>query len=107
MTPYQRYLAGGILPLKPIEARVVKKNSIRYTPIDENLFRHGFTHPTLICVSGAVHMHYGRTSRRDMRESHRWLSSLIEGCSHRILLANHEGRLHEVCTMVQAVPATC
>jgi len=52
MTLYQCYLADSILPLEPIEARVVKKNSSRYTLIDENLFRHGFTHPTLICVSG-------------------------------------------------------
>ena len=52
MTPYQCYLADGILPLEPTEARVVKKNSSRYTLIDENLFRHRFTHPTLICVHG-------------------------------------------------------
>ena len=52
MTPYQRYLADGILLLEPTEARVVKKNSSRYTLIGGNLFRHGFTHPTLICVSG-------------------------------------------------------
>jgi len=41
-----------------------------------------------------------------MRESHRWSSSLVEGCSHKILLANYEGRLHKVCTAVQAVPTT-
>jgi len=52
MIPYQCYLADRILPLEPAEARVVKKNSSRYTLIDGNLFRHGFTHPTLICVSG-------------------------------------------------------
>ena len=52
MTPYQRYLANGILPLEPTEARVVKKNSSKYTLIDGDLFRHGHTHPTLICVSG-------------------------------------------------------
>jgi len=46
MTPYRRYLIDGILPLEPTEARVVKKNSSKY------LFRHGYTHPTLICVSG-------------------------------------------------------
>jgi len=52
MTPYQSYLADEILPLEPAEVRVVKKNSSRYTLIDGNLFRHGFTHPNLICVSG-------------------------------------------------------
>jgi len=31
MMPYRRYLADGILPLEPTEARVVKKNSSRYT----------------------------------------------------------------------------
>jgi len=52
MTPYQRYLADGILPLEPTKSRIVKKNSSRYTLIHGNLFRYGFTHPTLICVSG-------------------------------------------------------
>jgi len=51
-TPYQRYLAYGILPLEPTEARVAKKNSSKYTLIDRNLFKHGYTHPTLICVHG-------------------------------------------------------
>jgi len=58
MTPYRRYLAYGILPLEPIEARVVKKNSSKYTSIDRDLFKHGFTDPTLICVS--MHTHYSR-----------------------------------------------
>jgi len=52
MTPYRRYLADGILPLEPTKARVVKKNLSKYTLIDKDLFRHGFTHLTLICVSG-------------------------------------------------------
>ena len=52
MTPYKRYLIDGILPLEPIEARKIKKNSPKYTLIDEELFRHGFTHPTLVCISG-------------------------------------------------------
>jgi len=52
MTPYQRYLADEILPLKPTEARRIKKNSIKYTLIDGKLFRHGFTHPIVVCVSG-------------------------------------------------------
>jgi len=52
MTPYSRYLADGVLPLEPVEARVVKKNSSRYTLVDGNLFRHGYTQPILICISG-------------------------------------------------------
>ena len=52
MIPYKRYLTDEILPLEPTEARVVKKNSSRYTLVDGNLFRHGYTHSILICVSG-------------------------------------------------------
>ena len=52
MTPYQRYLADDVLPLEPAEARKIKKNSSKYTLIDGKLFRHGFTHPILVCVSG-------------------------------------------------------
>jgi len=52
MTPYERYLADGILPLQSVEARKIKKNYAKYTLIDGELFRHGFTHPILVCVSG-------------------------------------------------------
>jgi len=52
MTSYRHYLADRILPLEPTEAKIVKKNSIRYTLVDGNLFRHGYTHPILICISG-------------------------------------------------------
>jgi len=52
MTPYTRYLADGLLPLEPAEARVVKKNAGRYTLVDGNLFRHGYTHLIMSCVSG-------------------------------------------------------
>jgi len=52
MTPYKHYLADGILPLEPTEARKIKKNLSKYTLIDEKLFRHGFTHPILVCVNG-------------------------------------------------------
>jgi len=53
MTPYQRYLVDGVLPLEPTKARKIKKNSSKYyTLIDGKLFRHGFTHPILVCVSG-------------------------------------------------------
>jgi len=52
VTPYQRYLADEVLPLEPTEARKIKKNSNKYTLINGKLFRHGFTHPILVCVSG-------------------------------------------------------
>jgi len=52
MTPYKRYLAYGLLPPKPMEAKIVKRNATRYTLIDGNLFRHDYTHPIITCVSG-------------------------------------------------------
>ena len=52
MTPYRRYIADGILRAKPGEGKMIKKNSERYTLVDGVLFRHGFTHPILTCVSG-------------------------------------------------------
>jgi len=52
MAPYKRYRADGILLLEPTEARKIKKNLTKYTLIDGELFRHEFTHPILVCVSG-------------------------------------------------------
>jgi len=52
MTPYRRYIANGILRAKPEEGKKIKRNSMRYTLVDGALFRHGFTHPILTCVSG-------------------------------------------------------
>jgi len=52
MTPYRRYIADGILPAEPEEGKKIKRNSARYTLVDGALFRHGFTHPILTCVSG-------------------------------------------------------
>jgi len=51
MTPYKRYLADGMLLLEPTNARKIKKNSTKYILIDGELFRHGFTHPILVCVN--------------------------------------------------------
>ncbi|XP_068486644.1 uncharacterized protein [Phaseolus vulgaris] len=51
MTPYRRYLADGILSVEPEEGKKIKKNSARYTLMDGELFRHGFTHPILMFVS--------------------------------------------------------
>jgi len=52
MTPYRRYLAAGLLPAEPTEAKIIKKNADKYTSVDGNLFRHGYNHPILTCVSG-------------------------------------------------------
>ena len=52
ITPYQRYMADGVLPLNPTEARRIKKNSSKFTLIDGELYRFGFTHPLLVCVHG-------------------------------------------------------
>jgi len=46
------YLADGILPLEPEEGKKIKINSSKYSLLDGELFRHGFTHPILVCVSG-------------------------------------------------------
>ena len=52
MTPYKRYLADGTLAFEPRKAKKIKKNSAKYTLIDGEWFRHGFTHLILVCVSG-------------------------------------------------------
>ena len=52
ITPYQRYMTDGVLPMDPTEARKVKKNSNKFTLIDGELYRFGFTHPLLVCVHG-------------------------------------------------------
>ena len=52
MTPYRRYLADGALLAEPEKGKKVKRNTARYTLVDGVLFRHGFTHPILTCVSG-------------------------------------------------------
>jgi len=52
MTYYRRYLADGILPAEPGEDKKIKRNATRYTLVDGILFKHGFAHPILTCVSG-------------------------------------------------------
>ena len=52
ITPYQHYLADGLLLDEPTEVKAVKRNSGKYTMIDGNLFRHGYTPTALICISG-------------------------------------------------------
>jgi len=101
MMPYKSYLADGILPLEPKEARKIKKNSAKYTLIDRELFRHGFTHPILVCVSGDQ-------CARIMAELHEGICvSHIGGQSlaSKAIRAGYywpTGRLHEVRTVVSA-----
>ena len=45
ITPYQLYLEDGVLPLDVAEAKRIKKSSSKFTLIDGNLFRFGFSHP--------------------------------------------------------------
>jgi len=45
-------MADGVLPMDSTEARKIKKNSSRFTLIDGELYRFGFTHPLLVCVHG-------------------------------------------------------
>ena len=52
MTPYRPYLSNGMLPLEPAEAKKIKRNSTKYILVDGKLFRHEFSHPILVCVSG-------------------------------------------------------
>ena len=51
ITPYQCYLADGLLPIEPTETKMVKRNAWKYTFVDVKVFRHGYTHPILTCVS--------------------------------------------------------
>ena len=51
MTPYRHYIADEILPAEPEEGKKIKRNSARYTLVDGVLFRHGFTHSILTCMS--------------------------------------------------------
>ena len=49
ITPYQRYMADGVLPMDSTKAKKIKKNSSRFTLIDGELYRFGFMHPLLVC----------------------------------------------------------
>ena len=58
--PYQRYMADRVLPVDPKEAKNVKKNSSKFTLIDGELYRFGFTHPPVsMCTWRKVHKNYG------------------------------------------------
>jgi len=100
ITPYRRYMADGVLPMDPTEARKVKKNSSKFTLIDGKLYRFGFTHPLLVCV-------HGEKCTRIMAELHEGICGSFgnENYPCRLLLANNEGRLQEICSALQAMPA--
>jgi len=59
-----------------------------------------------MCEWWEVHMYHGWAPWRYLWESHRWTSSLIKGCSSRVLLPDHRGGLHKVRTAVQIVSTT-
>jgi len=52
ITTYKCYLADRLLPIGPTEAKIAKRNAGQYILIGGNLFRHGYTHSILTCVSG-------------------------------------------------------
>jgi len=88
-------LDDGLLPLDPAEARVVKKNASRYTQVDGNLFRHGYIHPIMSCVSAVQCTHI-------MTELHEGIcGSHIGGraLSSRVVRAGYYGpTMREDCT---------
>ncbi|GMH25591.1 hypothetical protein Nepgr_027434 [Nepenthes gracilis] len=51
MTAYLRYLADGILPEDPVEAKKVKKTAGWYAIVDGRLYRRGFSTPYLRCLT--------------------------------------------------------
>jgi len=51
ITPYQRYLADGLLPAEPTESKTVKSYAGKYTLINGKVLCHGYTHAILTCVS--------------------------------------------------------
>ena len=108
MTPYSRYIAYGILPAKPGEGKRIKKNSARYTLVDEVLFRHGFTHPIRTCVSGDECTRIMSELHEGICGSHvRGKIISFQGDSCRVLLAISEGRLCKIRPAMQAVPDAC
>ncbi|XP_068486911.1 uncharacterized protein [Phaseolus vulgaris] len=89
MTPYRRYLADGILQTEPEEGKKTKRNVAKYTLVDGILFRHGFTHPILTCVSGdkctriMAELHEDEISDRWHRIFHQVDRGRASGTDHR------------------------
>ena len=106
ITPYQRYLADGVLPVDPAEARKIKKSSNKFTLIDGELYRFGFTHPLLVCIHGEKCTRIIAELHEGICGSHIWRS--IAGDKDypcRLLLAHDERRLQEIRPALQAMPA--
>jgi len=103
MTPYKRYLADGMLLEVPAEVKVVKRNAGRYTVVDGKLFRHGYIHPILTCVSRDQCTRIMTELHEGICRSHVGGRAFSEGRSSWGLLTNHEGRLHEVCPVMRAM----
>ena len=93
MTPYRRYLVDGILPAEPEEGKKIKRNAARYTLVYGILFRHGFTHPILTCVSGDEFTRIIR-GRKILG---------IQGNTCRVFLANSNRGLRAIRPALQAV----
>ena len=51
MTPIIQYLRDGTLPDDKVEARILRTRSARYTLIEDQLYRQGFSAPLLRCVT--------------------------------------------------------
>ena len=102
ITPYQRYLADGVLPVDSTEARKIKKSSSKFTLIDGELYRFGFTHPLLVCI-------HGENCTRIMAELYEGICgrSIVGDKDYpcRLLLAYDERRLQEIRPALQAMPA--
>jgi len=49
--PLQAIRSGWNPPSRARRSKKIKRNAARYTLVDGILFRHGFTHPILTCVS--------------------------------------------------------
>ena len=60
-----------------------------------------------LCKWGSMYRYHGRAPWRKFWKPRRKESSLPEGRSSRVLLANYEGGLHEVCTTMLAVSEAC
>ena len=91
ITPYQRYMADGVLPMDPTEARKIKKN----------VYRFGFTHPLLVCVHGEKCMRIMAKLHEGICGSHIGGRALATRTLRRLLLAHNEGRLQEICPVLQ------
>ena len=82
-----------MLPMDPTEARKIKKNSNRFTLVDGELYRFGFTHPILVCVHGEKCMRIMAELHKGICGSHIGGRALATRTLRRLLLAHNEGCL--------------